>query len=356
MSNYGALTLKVVDQDGSQECLITNVVSAKGTSALNRVGSGECVIKASDEVPGIERGNIAICYIQDNIAGRVLSVCAFTIEEIHRKTSPDGMSEVRMAGRDLLAELTGYLHFFDIGDTYITTLAVEETATDGEQALDVLSLGATKTYIDNYQPGSHVDVNDASSFTAGDSIILQQDDDSEGGHLATITNILANAIAFTPALPGSMSSYGEVYIPEVWEGDSVRVSLGTPIPDGSYHYSRISKVPAAGINGGDTCDIRIADGISATAANVNDVVVISPSTPTTDDIAWIMEPAVTQSDWTVDTSAAGTPYDGISNWGGTATGTGHSVDGANTLELLINTNELTTEWFRWERAMQPVSR
>jgi hypothetical protein len=60
-----------------------------------------------------------------------------------------------------------------------------------------------------------------------------------------------------------------------------------------------------------------------------------------------MKPA-TDDNWTLDSSEAGTPAAG-SDLGGTADGTGHAVDGASIMKLLINASDLTTEWFRWER-------
>ena len=124
MANFGALTLKTYNQSLALQETFTNVIDASGTAYLNRVGNGECTVKLNPHasIASLIKGNIAVVYINDAIASANLSVCCFTIEEIHFKTSPDGMSEIRMSGRDLLGELTGYLHFVDIGDTYPTTL------------------------------------------------------------------------------------------------------------------------------------------------------------------------------------------------------------------------------------------
>ena len=122
MGNFGALTLKVYNQSLVLQATYTNVIDSSGTAALNRVGNGECTVKVQATQTGLTRGNIAVVYVADAIGGVDLSVAKFTIEEIHYKTSPDGMSEIRMSGRDLLGELTGYKHFVDIGGVYASNI------------------------------------------------------------------------------------------------------------------------------------------------------------------------------------------------------------------------------------------
>jgi len=351
MGNFGNLTLKIYDQTPSLVATYTNIIAASGTAALNRAGNGECTLKVQATTTGITEGNIAVCYISDTIGGGNLAVCTFTIEEIHWKTSPDGMSEIRMSGRDLLGELTGYKHFVDIGSSYATTAA--EGMTGPDETVTPAKIGDTETYAvtPSRQAGKYsVYVDDYSGFDIGDDIVIELNNPGEeNSHFSYITektapNLITTAHPFSRGIDPDLGVWDPIVVkPEVFKGDSVLIEM-----DGAAgtHYTRVAADPGP-------YQIQLEETLPTgeTVTIGNDVTFISSNLPSDTDVQQIMSLAVAAGGWAVDTTAAGNPQAGGA--GGTSSGTGHRVDGANTLQLLINTNELTTEWFRLSAPATP---
>ena len=77
-----------------------------------------------------------------------------------------------------------------------------------------------------------------------------------------------DVITMRDAWVAGSSTGNDAFIPEMFKGDSIKIALGSPTPDGSFHYSRIDNDPGPK-------QIKIKDGVSAAAASGNAVTVIS---------------------------------------------------------------------------------
>jgi hypothetical protein len=206
-------------------------------------------------------------------------------------------------------------------------------------------VSVTITQQDKHAGEFTFDVADASALSVGDDLAGESE-----GTLNQITVVEAidigggnngsDRVTMRDAWVAGSDIGNKVFVPEIFKGDSIKIALGTPSPggDGTFHYSRIVNDPGPEL-------IKIANPIhTVSAPSGNDVFVTSGNVPVNTDVTDIMAPAVAAG-WTLDTTAAGD-----SGNGGTAAGTAHISDGANIIQLLINTNELTTEWFRLERS------
>ena len=348
MAAYEA-TLKVYNQALVLQGTFTNVIAGSGKALLNRVGYGECTVKVQASTSAIVEGNIAVVYTADTVAAGDLAVAIFTIEEMHVKTMTDGMSEIRISGRDPLGELTGYLHFMDIGARYATDLYTKVTPTD--PVIKVSGIGDVSSRItgEDADPGDdHVKVasGETSLFAVGDDLLIGKDGNG-ASHLTSVESKDAGLdyLYIVDDIPtGFKSSQGDyVFIPEAYLGDTIIIDLDAPDAD---HITRVESQPVP--NTDDAAFVRLRENIptGTEAAISSTVTFISSKIVTTDDIYWVMYPA--NADWTLTTTAAGTPAGGGDN-GGTLIGTAHQIDGANIIQLLISCNELTSEWFRLER-------
>ena len=351
-SNYGPLYASFYNASGTllnPGADVVECIDGDGTAVLNGAGKGQfrayMIPSASPTYysRGLAAGNKVAVYMHDAVIPGNVRVACFTMEKPLIETQNDGMSIVTVTGADLIEELSHYVDYVNIGAEFSTT--VSQALAAGSDNFKLVSIGSVSTTLvqsghpgEGTPDGNSLKVADNSSFSDGDPVCIQL---NSGDHtsviVATGNNGVYDYIEIEDALPAEASGGNKVVIPEIFADDTVIVTLD----DSSLFYAQIDGDP--GVN-----RVYLKEKLqSGNAAIGKSVTVRSGQTPTTSDITQIMEQAEDVGGWTTDLSAAGTAgY-------GTADGTAHVLDGANTLRVLIAASEATDsdspEWFRWKR-------
>ncbi len=189
MSIFNGISVNVYDQNLNLLGAVENVIAARATRPLDRIGRGSYTMPVPSAGAGYAlRDHIAHVYTYNNLLAANQTIAIFVIKSVRRVIPQNGQAAFEVSGPDLLHELT----YRSIGENVIATSVYGNLAASAYGKATTLTVQANAGH-------TSITVDSAAGWVVGDLVDVKLN--SGSWHTTTITSVAGSVIGLSAAIP-----------------------------------------------------------------------------------------------------------------------------------------------------------